>query len=65
MDNAIAVRPQDGRWTVVCGDQIGTLVFATRLDAVQAAREAALTAGVDAVHFGLSGNEVYRQAIMA
>lgn len=64
-EDAIHVRPHEGRWTVLCGDQIGSLVFPTRLDAVEAATQAALTAGVDAVHFGLSGNEVFRRAIMA
>ena len=62
MDDAIEVRPRDGRWTVICGEPIGTLEFVTRLDAVEVAREAALTAGVAAVHFGLSGAEVYRTA---
>ena len=66
MNEAIEVRPHDGRWAVLCGDHIGALEFPTRQDAVEAAREAALTAGVDAVHFGLSGREVYRAAaIMA
>jgi hypothetical protein len=66
MDDAFEVRPSNGRWTVACGEQIGTLEFPTRLDAVEVAREAALTAGVAVVHFGLSGAEVYRApAIMA
>ena len=61
-EDVIQVRPHEGRWAVLCGDQIGNLVFVTRLDAVEAAREAALTAGVPVVHFGLSGAEVYRAA---
>lgn len=61
-EDMIQVRPHDGRWAVLCGDQIGSLVFATRLDAVEAAGQAALTAGVPAVHYGMSGNEVYREA---
>lgn len=66
MDDVIEVRPLDGAWIVACGARIGTLQFPTRWDAVEAAREAALTAGVDAVHFGLSGAEIYRaRAIMA
>ena len=65
-DTAIHVTPHEGQWGVRSGGAgEPELVFPTRIDAVQAAREAAKTAGVAVLYHGPTGNVVYREELDA